>query len=230
MPGRKHLKQSFNNINRYAATAWVSLCHYLSNGCSLKIPRSAESVKRRNASDRSADSCIRSLHPEISPWPPQRWTHSESLICKATGMLFQKKPTQTNRLVPAELPGRGDEGGAYAATQTHVLQVFGEALGRKRSPWGFRKHIQGATKAHALECALCRITKRINAPANKSWSVVVLLLPWHPQLCEPVISHSAKSEPSRPTTLNRGGKAWPNHLLCSWACCKQSKNSCVLHL
>lgn len=142
----------------------------------------------------------------------------------------RNQPKQTGWLVPAELPGRGDEGGAYAATQTHVLQVFGEALGRKRSPWGFRKHIQGATKAHALERALCRITKHINAPANKSWSVVVLLLPWHPQLCEPAISHSAKSEPSRPTTLNRGGKAWPNHLLCSWACCKQSKNSCILHL
>lgn len=85
------------------------------------------------------------------------------------GAAFPKETyPNTSRLAPAELPGGGDEGGASAAAPTHVLQVPCEALGRKRSPWGFGKHIQGATEAHALECALHCITKRINAPANKS--------------------------------------------------------------
>jgi len=67
MPGRKHLKYSFNNFNRYPETALVRLCHYLSNECSLKIPRSAESMKRRNLSDRVLTSASDRLPPENSP-------------------------------------------------------------------------------------------------------------------------------------------------------------------
>lgn len=58
---------------------------------------------------------------------------AESLMHKATQMQGCFSKRNINRLALAELSDRVDEGGAHAATQTHVLQVFCEALGRKRS-------------------------------------------------------------------------------------------------
>lgn len=60
------------------------------------------------------------------------WSEVQSLApCDAE---LPKEPAQnTNRLALAEVLDRAGEGGAPAATQTH-LQVFWEALGGKRSP------------------------------------------------------------------------------------------------
>ena len=87
-------------------------------------------MKSRNLRDRVLTSASDGFPLEI---PPGLEGGAEPGSLRRRAALPKEADQNINRLALAEVSDGAGEGGAHAATQTH-LQVFWEALGGKRSP------------------------------------------------------------------------------------------------